>query len=189
MQNGNKTVLAMVETAILVALSTVLSMISLFTLPMGGTLTPASMLPVIFNGLRNGPKWGFAGSVVFAGVQMLLSIAKVVSWGLTPLVLIVCIGVDYLLAYIVLGVAGFFAGKSRTACVVGTAVAIALRFLCHFITGITIWAEWVDGFWPVIRYSLFYNGSYMGLELVLTCVIMAALVNVPQIRKLLHIPA
>ena len=67
------------------------------------------------------------------------------------------------------------------------ALAIFLRFVCHFITGITIWANWVDGFKAVMLYSLTYNGSYMLPELILSLVIMILLVQVPQIRKILGI--
>lgn len=48
----NKKVVCMVECAILIAIATVLSMIKFVDLPYGGSITAASMLPIILISLR-----------------------------------------------------------------------------------------------------------------------------------------
>lgn len=175
------------ESAVMIALAIVLNMIVFFTLPNGGEVTLFSMLPILFIGIKNGPKWGLGTSFVYSLIQMFMSLSKVVSWGLTPTVLIVCILFDYIIAYSVLGFAGFFGGKGWVRALVGVCVGIALRFVCHFISGITIWATWADGAWSVISYSLVYNGSYMLCELVLTAIVMAVLLQLKQMRKILGV--
>ncbi|HPY99958.1 MAG TPA: energy-coupled thiamine transporter ThiT, partial [Clostridiales bacterium] len=53
---------------------------------------------------------------------------------------------------------------------VGSFMVCFIRFLCHFVSGITIWASWADNkTWKaILLYSLSYNGSYMLPETILT---------------------
>jgi thiamine transporter len=185
MKKTNTRLLA--ESAVMIALAIVLNMVKFFTLPNGGEVTLFSMLPILLVGIKNGPKWGFGTAFVYSLIQMFMSIAKIMTWGLSVKVLIACIIFDYILAYTVLGVASLFGGKGRMRATVGVCIGITLRFVCHFISGITIWATWADGFASVMLYSLTYNGSYMLCELVLTGVVTVVLLQVPQIRKLLNI--
>ena len=54
----------LVETALMIALGMILSMIVIFRLPFGGSITLCSMLPLILIACRYGTKWGlFAGFV------------------------------------------------------------------------------------------------------------------------------
>ena len=152
------------ESAIMLALAVVLSQIVFNQLPYGGETTLVSMLPILLIGL---------------------SIVKVCGWGLSPLVFVVCILFDYLLPYTALGVSGFFGGKGRVMAMTGITLGIVLRFLCHFISGITIWATWADGFSAVMNYSLTYNGAYMLPELILTFIVSLILLQIPAIRRLL----
>ncbi len=70
----------------------------------------------------------------------------------------------------------------------GAAAGSALRFLCHFISGVTIWGEYAAGWQSVWAYSLGYNGSYMLAEGIVTVVGAAALALVlnfkaPNLKK------
>lgn len=186
MSRTNKTQ-ALAESAVMIALSVVLSFIKFTKLPYGGEVTLASMLPVMLVGVKNGPKWGFAAAFVYSMIQLLISVGEISAWGLSALVLFACVFFDYLFAFSVLGVAGFFGGKSRWYAVLGVSLGIALRFVCHFLSGVTIWATWSNGVRSVMLYSLTYNGAYMLPELILTLVIVVILVQVPQMRKLLNI--
>ena len=58
--------------AVLIALSAVLSMISLFKAPYGGSVTCASMVPIILIGFLYDMKWGILSGVVYAVLQMLI---------------------------------------------------------------------------------------------------------------------
>ena len=186
MSRTNKTE-ALAESAVMIALSVVLSFIKFTKLPYGGEVTLASMLPVMLVGVKNGPKWGFAAAFVYSLIQLLMSAGEISAWGLSARVLIVCIFFDYLFAYSVLGAASFFGGKSRWYAVLGVSLGIALRFVCHFISGVTIWATWSNGMKSVLLYSLTYNGAYMLPELILSFAVMVILVQVSQMRKLLNI--
>jgi thiamine transporter len=65
----------------------------------------------------------------------------------------------------------------------GAVTASALRFLCHFISGVTIWGDYAGGAKSVWLYSLTYNGSYMAFELILSVIGVAALSLVLDFSK------
>ena len=96
----------LVECAILIALGTVLSLFKIWEMPLGGAITPLSMLPVCLIGFMYGPKWSFGAAFVYSVLQLFTG--SVFAWGLTPFVLVVCILFDYIVAFTVLGVTGFF---------------------------------------------------------------------------------
>ena len=120
-----------------------------------------------------------------------MSIAKVLSWGLTPAVLIGCILFDYILPYTVLGFAGAFCARKRKVgyALAGIAFAIALRFVMHFISGTVFFGVWEDGVWEVISYSILYNGQYLAPELALTVAVSTVMLNVPVLRKMMKLEA
>ena len=55
----------LVEAALLVALATVLSVLKIAELPYGGSITLASMLPILLLSYRHGVRWGLGGGLVF----------------------------------------------------------------------------------------------------------------------------
>ena len=70
---------------------------------------------------------------------------------------------------------------------VGFAAAVSLRLICHYISGVTIWAEMAPEGWNVAVYSLVYNGFYMLPEMVLTMAGALVITAVPQMRRLMGI--
>ena len=184
----------LVEGAAMVALATVLSYIRVFKLPWGGSVTLLSMLPIVVYSLRWGIKDGFMVSFVFSLVQFFQGIGDgLFGWGLSPAMLVACIVIDYLGAFTVLGIAGFMRDKKSSATangIIGVTVAIVLRFICHFLSGVVIWhsfGELWEGFATENEwlYSLLYNGAYMLPELIFTLVATIILFNITGTRKLL----
>ena len=162
---------ALVESALLIAVGFVLSYIKLFDLPQGGSVTALSMLPLLLIGLRHGPKWGLSSGLVFACLQMLQSFWPPPSGTASAYIAVIIL--DYILAFTVLGVSGFFRGR-RYGLLYAAPLCIFLRFICHFFSGMLIWSYYA-GDKPAWIYSLVYNGSYIGVELVLTIAASAAL--------------
>ena len=182
---GKNKIYSMTLAAVLVALGTALSFIKVYELPLGGSVTLLSMLPIIMVSCILGVKWGFAASFLYSLIQLFLGITMdgLLGWGLTPLSLVGSIFFDYLLPFTLLGTVGFFAHKGTKGIVLGTALALVLRFICHFISGVIIfdiWCEW-DSVW---LYSLCYNGSFMLPELIITAAGAAVIFNLPQIKRL-----
>ncbi|MBQ1212952.1 MAG: energy-coupled thiamine transporter ThiT [Clostridia bacterium] len=181
----------MAESSVMIALALVLDMVVLWQAPLGGKWTLCAMLPIMLISVKNGLKWGLGTAFAYSAIQLGMSIAKVLSWGLTPAVLIGCLLFDYVLPYTVLGFAGAFCARKRkiSLALAGIGCAIALRFLCHFISGTVFFGVWEDGVWQVISYSLLYNGQYLAPELALTMVVSGVMLNVPVIRKMMKLEA
>lgn len=185
-------VYALCQCGILIALATILSFLPIIEMPMGGSVTLASMLPILLIGVKFGYKWGLGSATVFMVMQLLQSLIKanVFVWCTTVGAVLVCLLFDYVVPFTILGLSGFAkpsVGKSVNIpkVLVTFSVLIFGRFLCHFITGMTIWGQWDDGFWGAFIYSLTYNGSYMGIELVLTVVLSGLLLSSKQIDRLI----
>ena len=164
--NRSRNLKALAECAILVALATVLSFIIIWEMPQGGSITAVSMLPLVILGLRRGPKWSFASCLVYGAIQFVI--------GKQFSVHILSILFDYVFAFGMLGVAGFFRGRSWG---IWAAIPAAFfgRFVCHFISGVIVWASYAPEGMPVWLYSILYNGGYMGVELILTLAVAAVL--------------
>ncbi|MBQ1956879.1 MAG: energy-coupled thiamine transporter ThiT [Clostridia bacterium] len=190
MENSKKLHI-MVEGAIMVALATGLSMIKLITLPWGGSVTLLSMLPIVIFSIRRGFVKGLMTAFVYSVMQLLLGITVdgLLGWGLTPLALFGCIMFDYLLAFTVLGLAGVFGKNSTLRMVGGVILALSLRFVMHYISGVLIFhsfGELWEGFSTdnTFLYSLLYNGFYMLPEIIFTAAATAVLCSISQTRKL-----
>ena len=193
MQNiKTKPIYKITLSAVLLSLSTALSMIPAIQLPFGGSITVLSMLPIIMVSLILDVKWGIATSFAFSLIELFLDMGKIPGWGLTPIALIACIFLDYIFAFTSLGFAGIFSKKGYWGACVGTILAIILRFFCHFISGVVIWGEYAEGTFlnttlvgrPVL-YSLVYNGVYMIPELIITTIAAMILFRLPQIKRLM----
>ena len=65
-------ILRLTESAVMIALATVLSNIKFFEMPMGGSVTAFSMLPIVLIAYRYGLKWGLFTGGVYGVMQMLL---------------------------------------------------------------------------------------------------------------------
>lgn len=159
------------------------SFIKIIDMPYGGAVTAASMLPIIIAGYRHGLKWGLITSFTYSILQLLTGLSNV-SYATSTTAMIAIILLDYIVAFTVLGLLGVVKkNKHQTgALVLGTLIVCLLRYLCHFITGCTVWAgvsiPTADG----ALYSLVYNGAYMIPETVVTVYVMALVSNSIDLR-------
>ena len=128
----NSKTLTLVEGAVMVALATVLSFIRVYKLPWGGSIILLSMLPIAVFSIKHGVAKGLGAAFVFSLIQFIQGITDgLFGWGLSPVMLVACIFIDYLAAYTVLGVAGMFRKKGAVGWIAGTMIAVFLRF--HFL--------------------------------------------------------
>lgn len=182
-KNKSEKVKRLVFSAIMISLATVLSMIKVFQLPLGGSITFLSMLPVVMVSICYGTKHGLCTSFVYSVIQLGCGIFfdGIFGWGLTWYSLLGTILLDYIIAFTVIGLGGMFAKKGTFGIVLGTTLSLTLRFLCHFLSGVIIFGIFTDS--NTWIYSLTYNGSFMLPELIFTCIGASALFNVPQIKR------
>ena len=168
------------EGAVMVALALVLNQLKIFRLPNGGSIT-LEMLPIFFYAVRWGVGPGLLAGFAFGLLQMFIDGA--VAWGWQSLLL------DYLVAFTPLGLAGLFKGKDW-GIFAGTVLGSVVRFIVHFISGITIYAIVAPTelfnmtFTSPWMYSLAYNGSYMAIDMAL-CLVVFGLLYQPLKRYFL----
>lgn len=162
---------SLVECAIMIALATVLSMIKLAELPYGGSITIASMLPIAIIAYRRGMGWGLGSAFVYGIVQQLLglnSLSYVTTWQSVVAVILL----DYIVAFTVIGFAGIFRNKIENQALgltLGCVFVSILRYICHVISGATVWAGLSIPTQAAPSYSFIYNATYMLPE----CIILA----------------
>ena len=171
--NRRTTTKMLTESAILVALATVLSLYVVFRAPYGGSVTIGSMLPIIFISIKYPFGWAILTALAY-------SILQIITGGLytPPTDTIFHFGLmvflDYVAAFGVLCLAGpIFKSLNKNwpekaRLMVAALTCISLRFACHYLSGIIIWGYFAPAGQPAWLYSLLYNGAYMGLEFVIS---------------------
>ena len=193
-----KNLTILVECAVMVGLAVVLSYFKIWEAPLGGSVTLFSMVPLIIIGLRRGPLWGLAASFVYSTTYFIMDggAAKLSGWGVAGAKnMILCVLLDYIVAYTVLGMAGFFkpaldksSGRGKKIIITSAATlsVCVLRYISHVVVGAVLWysitkaGNWNDyvhtvGAW---MYSIVYNLQYMLPETVITLVAAPAVVTV-----------
>lgn len=176
---------------ICLALAETLSLIKVFEWPQGGSITPASMLPIILFSLCFGPGWGIGVAFCYSLLQTFIG-GYILSF---PQVLL-----DYTVAFTVLGLAGLFAAKKSTRMeetnilrrltlipvwriVVATFTAIAIRLVSHFFAGIFFYAEYTPPGQTIWGYSLAYNAAFLIPEAIITVVALFTLLGTLVFQK------
>ena len=157
------------EMAMVIALSTVLSLIKIFQMPQGGSITAASMVPIMWYSLRRGYKSGFIAGALYGIIQLLIQ----------PIIIHPAqIILDYPLPFALLGLAGIFKEKAKKNIIVlGFSIFIAVfgRFLAHLVSGVIFFAQYApEGVSPII-YSTIYNGSFLSIEFLISLIAFSAL--------------
>lgn len=166
----SSTVLRLTESALLLALAAVLSLVKLFDLPYGGSITACSMLPIILIAYRYGFLWGTASGFIYGVLQLLFGM-NTLSYATSPAAAVAIIFLDYLFAFSAMGVAGLFKNRIKNqseALAIGAVTASALRYVFHVISGCTVWAGLSIPSTQAFIYSLIYNATYMLPELLVT---------------------
>lgn len=177
------------ESAIMVALATVLSMCKVWQSPYGGSVTVLSMAPIILLSMRRGVRVGLTAGFVYGVIQLLLGLENV-AWVPTPMGIVLCVVLDYLLPFTLLGLGGCFRNVGFTekternlffAALLGALLVTVLRYGCHILCGRVIWyaldLEWyaddpthIVNLYGPWMFSVVYNGIFMGPEIAATTI-------------------
>lgn len=168
----------------MLAIATVLSLIKLVDLPYGGSVTIASMLPMVIVSYRHGVRWGLVAGVTYGIIQQLLGL-NTLSWVSTWQSIVAVILLDYVLAFMATGFGGVFRGmKSQAlALVLGSIVVGFIRYACHLVSGATVWAGLSIPTNAALGYSAGYNATYMVPETIVLAVVAWYLGSMLDFRK------
>lgn len=145
------------------ALAIVTSMLKVFELPMGGSVTLFSMFFIVLIGYWYGPKAGLMTGFAYGLLQFVLD---PVFYSIPQML------TDYPLAFGALGLSGFFSNK-KYGLQAGYIAGILGRFVFAFLSGLLFFAAYAEGYGmsaPI--YSLCYNGSYIAAEGIITLILL-----------------
>ena len=173
-KQGRTDVRALTYGALCMAMSFVLSYIKLWSMPLGGSVTLASMLPLLWYSNKFGVKNGLIAGAAY-GLLQLIQKPEIYHW--------VQVLLDYPLAFMMLGLAGSVKNLQ-----LGSVIGVAGRWVCHILSGAIFFAEWVPEGWSnAWVYSAAYNGAYLLVDLiiclVLSFILAKALDRIPTGRK------
>ncbi len=161
----------LVYSAVAIALAVVCSMIKLFELPMGGSVTLLSMLFIVLIAYWYGPYVGIMTAVAYGLVQF---VTEPIFYTIPQMLL------DYPCAFGALGLAGFFY-KKKWGLQIGYVVGVIGRFLFATLSGIVFFASYApEGMSPIV-YSISYQASYLLPEMIVTLII----ISIPAVSKAL----
>lgn len=142
--------------AISIALSFALSYARIFKLPQGGSVTFASLLPLMIYCCMFGTRRGLIVCTIYGVLQALQG-----PYIIHPMQFLL----DYPLAFGLIGVSGIFMekgvfkDKKVVAFLLGGVIAVVLRYACHVCSGVFAFADYadLDKYDTAIAYSLAYN--------------------------------
>lgn len=161
-----------VQTAMMVAISFVLSMIKFYHYPQGGSLSLASMLPLMLCGILYGPGVGMTAGLA-SGLLSLMTDFYVIH----PAQLML----DYFLPNMVFGLSGIFGVNGKIRPMLGALVMSIISVGCNVLSGVVFFAAYA-GEMNVWVYSIIYNFSSNGVEALLSIAILLFL-PLDRLRK------
>lgn len=165
-----KKIVRLMESGLMLAVATVLSMVKVLDLPYGGSITAFSALPLLLVAYRHGTPWGLLTAFGHALIQLLLGMGTL-SYATSAMAAVAILVLDYLLAFTVLGLGGVFRRSvpdQGAALVLGALLTGGLRYILHVISGCTVWAGLSIPTEAALVYSLAYNATYMLPETLVT---------------------
>ncbi len=144
--------------AMVVAMSFILSYIKLFTMPQGGSVTPASLLPIMLYTVAFGPARGLVIGFAY-GLLQLFQGAYVVH----PAQMLL----DYPMAFGALALGGavkYIPIPNIAKLPVAIALGYIGRFVMAVLSGVIFFAAYAEG--NVWIYSIVYNATYLAPDMV-----------------------
>ncbi len=138
-------------------------------MPFGGSITLFSMLFISLIGYFYGIGYGLSCGLAFGLLQFILD-----PKGYTLLQILL----DYPIAFMALGLSGFFRAK-KYGLQIGYLLGVIGRFLVSTLSGVLFFAEYAPEGTPALLYSAGYQAAYLGPELIITL----AILFIPAVSK------
>lgn len=158
--------------ALCIALAFVLSYVRIIHMPQGGSITLASMLPIMMFAYIYGTPKGLVVALAYSFLQMLQDM-YIVHWAQAIM--------DYTLAFMSLALAGLF----KKSIFPGVILSGICRYIFHVVSGIIFFASYAPN--PNDLTSvLIYSASYNSVVLIELVIIIALLLVVPQLRRFMN---
>ena len=151
--------------AICVAMSFILSCIKLYEMPQGGSITPASLLPLVLYMVAFGPGRGLVVGFAYGLLQLLQG-----AYVIHPAQLLVDLG----------GFARYLPLNKKLQLPVAVVFAYVGRYLMAVLSGVAFFGEYAPEGQSALAYSLVYNITYLGPD----CLVCALISLIPGFDRL-----
>ncbi|GHV00537.1 hypothetical protein FACS1894211_08080 [Clostridia bacterium] len=146
---------SVVYAAVAIALGFALSYMRIFSLPQGGSVTFASLLPLMFYSYQFGIRKGLLAGLVYGLLQAVQD-----PWIVHPAQFIL----DYPVAFTMIGLTGLFRylpvfkDNAQLKFVAGAVLALLLRYAAHVVSGVIFFATYGSEFgYGAIAWGFLYN--------------------------------
>ena len=147
-------------------------MVKMIDMPMGGSVTLCSMMFVCLIGYIFGLRTGLLTAIAYGFLQLVVD---------PYIISIPQMFTDYIFGFGALGLSGIFSGK-KNGMLWGYLLGVLGRYFFTFLSGMIFFGSNAASYnMSVPIYSLAYNGAYLGLEALITVVIMM----MPPVNKAL----
>ncbi len=145
---------SIVYAAVCIAMSFALSYIRFLELPQGGSITFASLLPLMIYSYMYGARKGVIAGVIYGFLQFVQA-----PWFYHPVQFLL----DYPIAFCALGLVGII--KERGICkskpivqfIIGALIGVSIRYLSHVVSGIFVFGSGDPENYSAVAWSFLYN--------------------------------
>ena len=174
---------------ICIALSFALSYIRIIHMPMGGSITLASMLPLMLYSYMFGCKKGLVAGIIYGVLQAIQD-----PWLLHP----AQFALDYIVAFMAIALTGCLRnvaslkGKMRTQFTLGAIIAGVLRYVSHYFSGVFAFGMFgadyaeeygISALANPYFYSFVYQTMYVIPEMIIVIVVGVLLLSSANMRR------
>lgn len=164
--------------AVCIGLAVILSMLKLFEMPYGGSMTLFSMLAICVPALRYNVRVGVMAGVAYGILQFILK-----PYFLSPLQF----AFDYLFAFGIMGIAGWNVFKKmKYGIAIGYLAAITGRFVMASLAGYFFWRTPDSTPIQAIVYTVSYNGGYIFVEGIITMAVLLYANNMKRFQSIFN---
>ncbi len=178
----------MVNSAMTVAISTLIGFMPVFRLPFGGSVTIGKLIPVVFFSFNYGCKAGMFVGLTCGIIKMILMfhVPPVKTFSVFAIVVLSDYLIPYVLTGAVTGVLSKRMNNKKSAIIVSLIFSNILRFICLFISGVVVWNQYIPNQYNIWIYSLIYNLIYIVPETLISLIVGKLLMNFLFPKKNYH---
>lgn len=156
----------MIVISLFSAIAFILSFIEFISYPQGGGINLVPMVPIMLIGILYGNTEGMTCGLIF-GILSLITGGHIVSIAEALL--------DYILAFVVLGLSGFAGRDNKYKILISSIIVVALSVFSNIVSGVYFYGEYAPQGMNVWKYSIVYNLTSTGVVGILSIIIIMLL--------------
>lgn len=156
----------MIVISLFSAIAFILSFIQFISYPQGGGINLVPMVPIMLIGILYGNTEGMTCGLIF-GILSLITGGHIVSIAEALL--------DYILAFVVLGLSGFAGRDNKYKILISSIIVVALSVFSNIVSGVYFYGEYAPQGMNVWKYSIVYNLTSTGVVGILSILVIMLL--------------